>query len=104
MMITIDGTRTRNGAEKITFRYGKLKSKPGYGCAFMYENLCSSTKKISCKSDVFIERTEYDAMLFAVKQAESFIREASGDHGLPDKAWQTYLDSKQYKLFKQVGA
>ncbi|MBQ9622566.1 MAG: hypothetical protein IJR39_04415 [Treponema sp.] len=98
MTITITDNHTRHGSETVTLRYGRLvKNSRAFACVYEYTN-GRREKKVSFRSGLFREKSEYAVVFLAVKSADAYIRSVDGgDARLVDRAWRQYLDTKQIK-------
>lgn len=103
MTITVTDNHTRHGAETITFRYGLLvKRSRAYACIYEYTN-SRREKRVNLRSGIFRERSEYLALLLAIKDAEANVKSVEGgDPSLVGRAWDKYLDSKQPRLLEET--
>ena len=102
MTITVTDNYTDCGYERISFRYGALKTGGGFGCLFEYHSSRSAEKHVTYRSDVIRHKDEYCAVLAAVKQAATYVAREKGDASLVSRVWTRYLDTKQQRLFEEA--
>lgn len=80
------------------------KTLDGFHCKYKYTNTKDGAE-FSISSVYFLGNDEYSAVLYALKQAKSDIKNSLYEKGfeyhsqLFDDVWKKYFDSKQLRLF-----
>lgn len=106
MKISAESKISCSEKERIDLIYKKSPENKMWQCMYKYA-ISKAGTEFTISSVYFFNHSEYSAVLYAVRQAESDVKKYLHEKGfsyhkqLLDDVWNKYIDTHQSKLFSE---